>query len=44
MQFEHEITLVMAVGDGLYVGTTGGLYFLQGVFGSFKLQQLTTAR
>lgn len=39
MQFEHEITLLMAVGDGLYVGTTGGLYFIQGVFGSFKLQQ-----
>lgn len=37
MQFEHEITLVMAVGDGLYVGTTGGLYFIQGVFGAFKL-------
>jgi hypothetical protein len=43
MQFEHDITLVMSVGDGLYVGTTGGMYFLQGVFGSFKLQQLTTA-
>lgn len=42
MQFEHEITLVMAVSDGLYVGTTGGLYFLQGVFGTFKLQQLTS--
>lgn len=27
-QFEHEITLLMAVDDGLYVGTTQGLYFL----------------
>lgn len=43
MQFEHDITLVMAVGDGLYVGTTGGMYFLQGHFGAFRLQQLTTA-
>lgn len=41
IQFEHDITLVMAVSDGLYVGTTGGLYFLQGVFGTFKLQQMT---
>jgi hypothetical protein len=30
MQFEHEITLMlMAVADGLYVGTTGGLYFIR---------------
>lgn len=42
MQFEHEITLVMAVTNGLYVGTVGGLFFLQGVFGTFKLQQVTT--
>lgn len=40
MQFEHEITLLMAVDNGLYVGTTGGLYFLQGVFGSFKLSHI----
>lgn len=43
MQFEHDITLVAAVDDGLYVGTTGGLYFLQGVFGSFKLQQVISS-
>jgi hypothetical protein len=43
MQFEHEITLLMAVSDGLYVGTTGGLYFIKGVLGTFKLQQLTTS-
>jgi hypothetical protein len=42
VQFEHTITLVMAVSDGLYVGTTGGLYFLQGVFGAFKQQQLNS--
>lgn len=40
MQFEHEITLVMAVDNGLYVGTAGGLYFLQGVFGQFKLMHV----
>lgn len=33
VQFEHTITMVVAVGDGLYVGTTAGLYFLQGAFG-----------
>jgi hypothetical protein len=37
MQFEHEITLVMGVDDGMYVGTTGGLYFIKGVFGAFEL-------
>ena len=31
--FEHDITLLSAVEDGLYVGTTAGLYFLHGVFG-----------
>lgn len=42
-QFEHEITFVMGVDDGLYVGTTGGLYFLEEerilmrTFGSLKL-------
>lgn len=41
LQFEHDITLLMAVGDGLYVGTTGGLYFIQGVLGTFRLQQIT---
>lgn len=42
LQFEHEITLLEAMDDGLYVGTTGGLYFIQGVLGSFKLSQVTT--
>jgi hypothetical protein len=40
VQFEHDITMLMAMGDGLYVGTTGGLYFIQGVFGSFKLSTI----
>ncbi len=38
MQFEHEITLLMAMADGLYVGTVAGLYFIQGTMGGFKLQ------
>lgn len=42
MQFEHEITLVMAVDNGLYIGTTGGLYFVQGVFGQFKLSHINS--
>jgi hypothetical protein len=29
MQFEHDITLLMAVDNGIYVGTVGGLYFIQ---------------
>lgn len=41
MQFEHAITLVMAVDDGLYVGTTGGLYFIKGILGQFQLSQIT---
>lgn len=35
MQFEHDITMLAAMDDGLYVGTEGGLYFLKGVFGQF---------
>ncbi len=34
IQFENEITMVAAVSDGLYVGTTEGVWFLQG--GSFE--------
>jgi hypothetical protein len=40
LQFEHDITLVMAVDDGMYVGTTGGLYFIKGVFGTFVLSTI----
>lgn len=43
MQLEHEITLLMAMEDGLYVGTTGGLYFIQGVLGTFKLSMVAAS-
>jgi hypothetical protein len=43
MQFEHDITLLLAMEDGLYVGTTGGLYFIQGILGQFKLSQVSAA-
>jgi len=32
LQFEHDITMLAAADDGLYVGTTEKLYFLHGVF------------
>jgi hypothetical protein len=41
IQFEHKITLVMAVDDGIYVGTEGGLYFLKGTFGAFQLSTIS---
>jgi hypothetical protein len=34
LQFEAEITGVMAVTDGLFVGTTEAVYYLSGPFGS----------
>lgn len=40
MQFEADITLVMAVDDGMYVGTEAGLYFLKGVFGAFVMSTI----
>jgi hypothetical protein len=47
-QFEYDITLVMSTGgDGIFVGTTGGLYFLaeerilMREFGSLKLNSIT---
>lgn len=43
MQFEHDIVMLQAVEDGIYVGTTGGLYFIQGVFGAFRLSQISSA-
>jgi hypothetical protein len=43
MQFEHDITLLMAMDDGIYVGTTGGLYFIGGMFGQFKLSLVIPA-
>jgi hypothetical protein len=42
VQFEHTITLLWAAQDGLYVGTTGGLYFLKGVFGAFRLSTVVS--
>lgn len=45
-QFEHEITLLASVDDGLYVGTKGGLYFLgeerilMREFGALKLDRI----
>jgi hypothetical protein len=42
MQFEHEITMLGAVDNGIYVGTTGGLYFIQGILGQFKLSQINS--
>jgi hypothetical protein len=42
MQFEADITLVMAVDDGMYVGTETGLYFIKGVFGAFVLSTLSS--
>lgn len=39
IQFEDDITMVAAVADGLYVGTTEGLWFLHG--GSFETLQRT---
>lgn len=32
LQFEHEITCLSCVGDGIYVGTTEAIYFLSGTF------------
>lgn len=44
VQLEHEITMLEAVGDGLYVGTAGGLYFLQGTLSEgLKLDHIDSA-
>jgi hypothetical protein len=43
VQFEEQITMVAAMTNGLFVGTVGGVYFLQGVFGSFKVNQVASA-
>jgi hypothetical protein len=34
LQFEADLTMIAAVDDGLYVGTTMSLLFLEGVFGA----------
>lgn len=41
MQFEEDITMIAAMTDGLFVGTKGGVYFLQGIFGAFKVNQMS---
>lgn len=43
MMLEHDVTLMKAVADGIYVGTVGGLYFLQGVFGQMSITQISSA-
>ena len=44
IHFEHEVTDIVAVTDGIYVGTAGGVYFLAGAFNSMQRRQvLTTA-
>jgi hypothetical protein len=44
MQFEHEIVMLKAMNDGIYVGTTGGLFFLRGArLGDFKLEEIGDA-
>ncbi len=41
IQFEHEITLVYGADEGVFVGTTDGLFFLKGeVFGDLQLQDV----
>ena len=36
LQFESDVTLVGSVSDGLYVGTTTGVWFLSGPFNEMK--------
>lgn len=43
IQFEHKITMLAAVDDGLYVGTEGGLFFLSGTAArGLKQTKITT--
>jgi len=34
IQFEDDITMIAAAGDGMYIGTVAALYFLSGAFSS----------
>lgn len=43
-QFEHDITMLAAVDDGLYVGTEGGVYFLSGTLTEMHRELKMTAR
>lgn len=40
LQFEETITMVGAVPDGLYIGTTAALWFLSGPFGKMKREMV----
>ena len=42
IQFEHTITQIAAVDDGLFVGTEGGIYFLKGSFAQGQRLSLLT--
>jgi hypothetical protein len=42
IQLEHNVTLLMAMQDGLFVGTEEGLIFLKGVFGKMSHNQITS--
>jgi hypothetical protein len=42
LQFEDNITLLMPVQDGIFVGTEGGLVFLKGVFGKMSYNQINS--
>ena len=45
IQMPDPVTLLYGNNDGLFVGTTAGLYFLEGTaFEQFKLQQLAAGR
>lgn len=40
IQFEHDITLLAPVIDGIFIGTTAALYFLSGTFGKMRRQDI----
>lgn len=44
IQFESDITALMSVDDGLFVGTDVGLFFLSGPFAQMSRKQLMSAR
>lgn len=44
VQLESDITLLMAMDDGLYVGTEDALYFLSGTFGELKQNIIQSGR
>lgn len=44
LQFEHDITCLGYVSDGLYVGTEKGIYFLSGSFDSMRRMRVSDSR